>query len=239
MQIILLLVWLFGTLVSMQAQTSVKTSLLENPRSITGKVFDKTSSEVLPYVNIILKEGDKFVTGGITSEKGVFQIKNLNLKNYNVDIGTIALKEDPIELKGVNIISEKSTTEQKIDRKIINGGKDLISAGATASEIMNNIPSVCVDPQTNAISLRGNANVRVLIDGKPSNIDASQLLQQIPSASIKQIELITNPSGKYNPEEMSGIINIVLYKNSKIGLNGSLKNGVIFGKHQKLIRLST
>jgi hypothetical protein len=80
MQIILLLVWLFGTLVSMQAQTSVKTSLLENPRSITGKVIDKTSNEVLPYVNIILKKGDKFVTGGITSEKGVFQIKNLNLK---------------------------------------------------------------------------------------------------------------------------------------------------------------
>jgi hypothetical protein len=91
-----------------------------------------------------------------------------------------------------------------------------------------------LNPQTNAISLRGNAKVRVLSDGKPSNIDASQLLHQIPSASIKQIELITNPSGKYNPEEMSGIINIVLNKNSKIGLNGSINNGVTFGKTPKI-----
>jgi outer membrane receptor protein involved in Fe transport len=257
MKIKLLLVWLFATLVSMQAQTSVKTSILENPGSITGKVIDKTTNEALPYVNIILKEGDKFVTGAITSEKGVFQIKNLNLKNYNVeiqfmgyktisttallsadkknvDLGTFTLKEDAIQLKGIDIVSEKSTIEQKIDRKIINVGKDLISTGATASEIMNNIPSVSVDPQTNAISLRGNSNVKVLIDGKPSNIDASQLLQQIPSASIKQIELITNPSAKYNPEGMSGIINIVLNKNSKIGFNGSINNGVTFGKTPKV-----
>ena len=91
-----------------------------------------------------------------------------------------------------------------------------------------------LNPQTNAISLRGNANVRVLIDGKPSNIDASQLLQQIPSASIKQIELITNPSAKTHPEGMIGIINIVLNKNSKIGLNGSINNGVTFGKTPKI-----
>ncbi|TDE04631.1 outer membrane beta-barrel family protein [Flavobacterium hiemivividum] len=257
MKIKLILACLFGTLVSMQAQTSVKTPLLENPGSITGKVVDKNSNETLPYVNVIVKEGDKFVTGGITSEKGIFYIKNLDLKNYtveiqfmgyktistavtlstdkkNADLGTFALKEDAIELKGVDVVSEKSTIEQKIDRKIINVGKDLISAGATASEIMNNIPSVSVDPQTNAISLRGNSNVRVLIDGKPSNIDASQLLQQIPSSSIKQIELITNPSAKYNPEGMSGIINIVLNKNSKIGLNGSINNGVTFGKTPKI-----
>lgn len=257
MKIKLILVCLFGTLVSMQAQTSVKTPLLENPGSITGKVIDKNSNETLPYVNIIVKEDDKFITGGITSDKGIFYIKNLDLRNYtveiqfmgyktistavtlstdkkNADLGTFALKEDAIELKGVDIVSEKSTIEQKIDRKIINVGKDLISAGATAAEIMNNIPSVSVDPQTNAISLRGNSNVRVLIDGKPSNIDASQLLQQIPSASIKQIELITNPSAKYNPEGMSGIINIVLNKNSKIGLNGSVNNGVTFGKTPKV-----
>ncbi|MFV7236909.1 TonB-dependent receptor plug domain-containing protein [Flavobacterium sp. ZB4R12] len=137
-------------------------------------------------------------------------------------------------MEGVEVVNERSTIEQKIDRKVINVGKDLLSAGATAAEIMNNIPSVSVDPQTNAISLRGNSNVRILIDGKPTNIDASQLLQQIPSTSIKQIELITNPSAKYNPEGMSGIINIVLNKNSKIGFNGSINNGVTFGKTPKL-----
>jgi len=257
MKIKLILICLFGTLLSMQAQTSVKPSLGESPGSVTGKVIDKKSNEPLSYVNVIVKEADKYVTGGITSDKGIFYIKDLDLKNYtveiqfigyktitksisltretkNIDLKTIVLEEDAIELKGVDIISEKSTIEQKIDRKIINVGKDLISAGATAAEIMNNIPSVSVDPQTNAISLRGNSNVRVLIDGKPSNIDASQLLQQIPSSSIKQIELITNPSAKYNPEGMSGIINIVLNKNSKIGFNGSINNGVTFGKTPKL-----
>ncbi|WP_369753225.1 TonB-dependent receptor domain-containing protein [Flavobacterium sp. WC2409] len=253
----LILVCLFGTIVSMQAQNSVKPNLLENAGSVTGKVIDKKTNEPLPYVNVIVKEADKFVTGGITSDKGIFIIKNLDLKKYtvefqfigyktvvksielssenkNINLNTIAIEEDAIELKGVDIVSEKSTIEQKIDRKIINVGKDLISAGATAGEIMNNIPSVSVDPQTNAISLRGNSNVRVLIDGKPSNIEASQLLQQIPSSSIKQIELITNPSAKYNPEGMSGIINIVLNKNSKIGFNGSINNGVTFGKTPKL-----
>lgn len=253
----LILLCLIGTVFSMQAQTSVKPSLPESPGSITGKVVDKKSNEPLPYVNIVVKEENKVVTGGITSDKGTFVIKNLALKNYTVEIqfmgyktiskaisltandksanlSTIALEENAVELKGVEIVSEKSTIVQKIDRKIINVGKDLISAGATAGEIMNNIPSVSVDPQTNAISLRGNSNVRILIDGKPSNMDASQILQQIPSASIKQIELITNPSAKYNPEGMSGIINIVLNKNSKLGFNGSINNGVTFGKTPKV-----
>lgn len=257
MNLKLILVCLFGTVISMQAQNSVKPTLLENSGSISGKVIDKKSNEPLAYVNIVVKEENKVVTGGITSDKGTFLIKNLALKNYtleiqfigyktviksisispeakNVNLNTIVLEEDAIELKGVEIVNEKSTIEQKIDRKIINVGKDLISAGATAAEIMNNIPSVSIDPQTNAISLRGNSNVRILIDGKPTTIEASQILQQIPSSSIKQIELITNPSAKYNPEGMSGIINIVLNKNSKIGFNGSVNNGVTFGKTPKL-----
>ena len=87
---------------------------------------------------------------------------------------------------------------------------------------MVGIPSVSVDPQNGAISLRGNENVRVLVDGRLSNIPAAQLLKQIPSSAIKSIELITNPSAKFNPEGMSGIINIVLHKNQMLGFNGSL-----------------
>lgn len=257
MKIKLILVCLFGTVISMRAQNSVKATLLENPGSISGKVIDRKSNEPLSYVNIVVKEANKVITGGITADNGTFLIKNLALKSYTVEIqfigyktvskaisltsegknanlNTISLEEDAIELKGVEIVSEKSTIVQKIDRKIINVGKDLISAGATAGEIMNNIPSVSVDPQTNAISLRGNSNVRILIDGKPTNMDAAQILQQIPSASIKQIELITNPSAKYNPEGMSGIINIVLNKNSKLGFNGTINNGVTFGKTPKV-----
>jgi outer membrane receptor protein involved in Fe transport len=238
----------------MQAQTSVKPTLLENSGSISGKVIDKKTSEPLPYVNIVVKKENKVITGGITSDKGTFLIKNLELKDYVVEIqfigyktisktakltenssinfNTIAIEEDVIQLKGVEIISERSTIEQKIDRKVINVGKDLTTAGATASEIMNNIPSVNVD-QDGKISLRGNENVRVLVDGRPSNIDAAQLLKQIPSTSIKKIELITNPSAKYNPEGMSGIINIVLNKNASDGFNASINTGLTFAKTPK------
>ena len=234
----------------------VKLGYTQNSGNISGKVLDKVTNTPISYASIEIKEGEKIINGGVTNEQGDFLIKNIPLKNYTLEVQfigykkyisnfefndskkTISLKiileEEATELKGVDIINERSIIEQKIDRKIINIGKDLLSAGATAVEIMNNIPSVSVDPQTNSISLRGNSNVRILIDGKPTTIEASQLLQQIPSSSIKQIELITNPSAKYNPEGMSGIINIVLNKNSKIGFNGSVNNGVIFGKTPKL-----
>ena len=254
---LILICVILGNIFSITAQNSAPTNLLEAPGSISGKVVDKKTNEPIPFVNIAIQENGKFITGGITSDKGLFHIKNLDFKKYTVEfqfmgyktlskqvtlsennsslnLNIIAIEEDAIELKSVEIVSEKSVIEQKIDRKVINVGKDLISVGATASQIMNNIPSVSVDPQTNAISLRGNSNVKILIDGKPTNMDAAQLLQQIPSSSIKQIELITNPSAKYNPEGMSGMINIVLNKNSKIGFNGSINNGVTFAKTPKV-----
>jgi outer membrane receptor protein involved in Fe transport len=120
-----------------------------------------------------------------------------------------------------------STIQQKVDRKVITIGKDLAAMG-TASELMVGIPSVNVDAQTGDISLRGNSNVRVMVDGKISNIPTAQLLKQIPSTAIKSIELITNPSAKYNPEGMSGIINIVLHKNTMIGFNGSVNLGLSY-----------
>lgn len=218
---------------------------------ITGTILDKKTNESIPYANLIVMDGDKIESGGVTNEKGKFIIDKLQLKKLKVsiqfigytsidkiidlsaakkiDLGKIFLQEDVTQLKEVEVVGEQSSTVQKIDRKVINVGKDLISAGATAGQLMNNIPSVSVDPQTNQISLRGNDNVRILIDGKPSNISAAQLLQQIPSASIKQVELITNPSAKYNPEGMSGIINIILHKNATMGFNGSVNSGVTFG----------
>lgn len=248
----LLLLYFLGTYFTTHAQNTVKQNTPEGPGIIIGKIIDKKSNSPLSYVNIIVKLDAKIVTGEITTDKGNFVIKNLALKNYTleiqyigyktiikkvalsdqnktVDLNTIAIEEDSTLLKEVEIVQERSIIEQKTDRKVINIGKDLLSAGATAAEIMNNIPSVSVDQQTNEISLRGNSNVRILVDGKPSTISAAQLLQQIPSSSIKQIELITNPSAKYNPEGMSGMINIILNKNSKIGFNGSINNGVTIG----------
>ena len=223
-----------------------------NQGVINGKVIDKNTKQPVPYVNVSVMEDNKIITGGLTQENGNFTIKGLALKKYTIEIqfigykkitqevtlsesnktanlNTIAIEEEAVQLAGVEIVKERSTIEQKIDRKVVNVGKDLIASGNTASEILNNVPTVSVDPQTKELSLRGNSNVRVLIDGKPSNIDAAQLLQQIPSSSIKQIELITNPSAKYNPEGMSGIINIILHKNSQEGFNGSINSGVTFG----------
>lgn len=230
---------------SMQAQKN---------SSLSGKVTDKNNVPI-SYASVVLKEAGKIVTGGISDDNGNYEIKNLEPKNYTVEIqfigyktfvasadfttgqksislGRTILQEEATELSGVNVIAEHSTIEQKIDRKVINVGKDLTTAGATASEIMNNIPSVNVD-QEGKLSLRGNENVRVLIDGKPTNIDAAQLLKQIPSTSIKKIELITNPSAKYNPEGMSGIINIVLHKNANDGFNASVNTGVTVAQTPK------
>lgn len=227
----------------------------ENPGIISGKVTNKVTNQPVEYASIVIKDAGKVITGIVADENGNFLIKNLELKKFTLEVEFIGykkysttfelssakknstieilLEEEATELQSVDIVKEHSLIEQKTDRKIINVGKDLLSAGATAAEIMNNIPSVSVDPQTNAVSLRGNSNVKVFVDGKPTTVDAAQLLQQIPSTSIKQIELITNPSAKYNPEGMSGIINIVLNKNAKIGFNGSVNTGVTIGETPK------
>src|SRR5690606_2308649 len=216
-------------------------AVAQNNGSITGNVFDEKLGESVPYVTVTIKENDQIITGVLTDENGNFTLKNLAQKIYtvevsfigykthittadltqqkDVDLGQILFEDESVILEGVEIVREVSTIEQKIDRKVINVGRDLLTAGATASEIMNNIPTVNVDQDGN-ISLRGNQNVRVLVDGRPTNIEPAQLLKQIPSSSIKSIELITNPSAKYNPEGMSGIINIILHKNSNDGFNG-------------------
>lgn len=232
-------------------------SNLPKPGSISGKVIDQTTKEPLPYINIIIKDfANKILTGGITDNDGLFSIKSIpegknsveiqfigyktisktitiSSKNRKINLGTISLTEDSTTLDEIEIRAETSTITQKVDRKIINVGKDLTSAGATASELLNNVQSVSVDSQSGELSLRGNSNVRVLVDGKPTNISAAELLQQIPSTSIKSIELITNPSAKYNPEGMSGIINIILNKSANTGFNGSINTGVTHGKNTR------
>jgi hypothetical protein len=226
----------------------------QNSGTVSGKITEKSNNAPISYATVSIKDNGKVVTGVNTDDNGDFIIKNLTLKSYTIEIQYIgfrkyigsvllsdnkkeatfkvALEEEATQLKGVNIVSERSTIEQKIDRKVITVGKDLTTAGASASDIMNNIPSVNID-QDGKLSLRGNSNVRVLIDGRPTNIDPAQLLKQIPSTSIKKIELITNPSAKYNPEGMSGIINVVLHKNANSGFNGSYSGGITFGETAK------
>jgi len=224
--------------------------------SVYGIIIDSVSKSPIPFATVLIKNKEQInISGAITDENGNFVIDKIpegiyifeaqfigyepfskaieiTAKNNKINLGTIILHEISQNLQEVVVRAETSTIVQKIDRKVINIGKDLTSAGATAAEIMNNIQSVSVDQDGN-ISLRGNSNVTILVDGRPTNISAAQLLQQIPSSSIKSIELITNPSAKYNPEGMSGIINIILNKNANLGFNGSVNTGLTFGDNTR------
>ncbi|MFD0976209.1 TonB-dependent receptor domain-containing protein [Salinimicrobium gaetbulicola] len=217
--------------------------------SVTGTVMDNDLHEPIPYATITVKnETGEIVTGTVSRVDGsfileklpagkyLFEVQFMGYKTYSeeviisnkkkeFDLGEIYLNAEVALLNDVEVVAERSTIEQRIDRKVVNVGKDLTTTGATASEIMNNIPSVSVDQDGN-IALRGNQNVKVLVDGKPTNMDVATLLKQIPSTSIKQIELITNPSAKHDPEGMSGIINIILHKNSNLGFNGNVTTGI-------------
>ena len=229
----------------------------DRPGKITGVVIDKILQEPIPYVTVVVKDlAGEILTGGVTDDNGKFTIekipegknqvfiqyigyktytvtKEIDKKGNLIDLGNIYLEEDIASLDEVTIIGERTTIQQKLDRKVITVGKDLMTAGPTASDIMNNLPSVSIDQQTGDISMRGNQNVRVMVDGKISNVPVAQLLKQIPSTSIKQIELITNPSAKYNPEGMSGIINIILHKNVSIGFNGNISVGLSYQDREK------
>jgi len=224
---------------------------------ITGTVIDKNLQQPLPYVSVVIKTlSGEIITGGVTDDNGVFSIEDIpdgksmvsiqyiGYKTYTTeiditrgnrrqDLGNIYLEEDVAALEEVTVVAERTTIQQKLDRKVITIGKDLTTSGPTAADIMNNLPSVSVDPQTGILALRGNTNVQVMVDGKLTNVPVAQLLKQIPSTSIKQIELITNPSAKYNPEGMSGIVNIILHKNVTIGFNGNVNVALTYEEEPK------
>ena len=221
---------------------------------LTGTILDKKNNHPLPFVTITCKNtSNKILTGSISDEKGNFKIENLPKENLlltfqfigyktfekkidlkkNSKIGIVFLEENTTQLDEVEIQGETSTIVQKIDRKVINVGNDLTASGATSLEMLENIPSVDINQLSGTISLRGNENVRVLVNGKPSNVNTAQLLKQIPSNSVKSVEIITNPSAKHTPEGMSGIINLILKKNTKIGFNGNLVAGVKHSRNTK------
>lgn len=221
---------------------------------VKGKVSEKSTKNAVGFASVAISANGQIISGDLTDEDGSFTITNLpntsieisveyiGFKTYKntidlstektIDLGMISLEVDEQILDAVVINAERSTMEQLVDRKVIRVGKDLSTAGATASDIMNNIPSVNVDQDGN-ISMRGNENVRVLIDGKPTQLDPKTLLKQIPSNAIDKIELITNPSAKYNPEGMSGMINFVLKKNMQDGFNGSYNGNITFARVPK------
>lgn len=210
---------------------------------ITGTVIEKTTKQPLEYATITITDSKnpKVISGGITNAKGGFAIEvapgNYNIKiefisfkavefnnrsfEKNTDLGTIALSEDAAVLNEVVVRAEKSTVEIKLDKKVYNVGQDMIVRGGTVSDVLENVPSVSVDVEGN-VSLRGNENVRIFIDGRPSNsLNMAEALRQIPADAIDKVEVITNPSARYDAEGGAGILNIVLKKGKNLGFNGS------------------
>ena len=210
---------------------------------ITGKVFEKISHQPLEYATITLvnPKYPKGKTGGITNSKGEFDI-DINPGIYDIKIefisfkptifrqrslqsstnlGSINLEEDASQLNEVVIRSEATTVEIKLDKKVYNIGKDMVVKGGTASDVLDNVPSVTVDGDGN-VSLRGNDNVKILIDGRPSNsINIADALRTISADALEKVEVITNPSARYDAEGGAGIINIVLKKEKNQGTNGT------------------
>lgn len=213
--------------------------------NLTGKVIDNDTKQPLEYATIVIKSLDgKIITGGITDINGEFRIqiakgvydisvefisfKTKLFKNKeisgNTDLGTIALEIDAQTLSEVEIIAEKSTVEIRLDKKIYNVGKDMTVKGGTASDVLDNVPSVTVDVEGN-VSLRGNENVRILINGKPSGLvglSSTDALRQLPADAIEKVEVITSPSARYDAEGTAGILNIILRKGKAQGFNGSM-----------------
>ncbi|CAL2104973.1 Outer membrane receptor proteins, mostly Fe transport [Tenacibaculum sp. 190524A02b] len=211
---------------------------------IIGKVVEKNTQQPLELATIVITNPttNKVVSGASTSNDGNFivtvkpgiyhlkaefigfkphTINNITITN-NKKLPTIFLSEDAEALEEVEVIAEKSTTEYKLDKRVFNVGKDLLSKGGSVNDILNNVPSVNVDTE-GTVSLRGNTNVRILINGKPSVLTNNNGLEQIPSESIEKVEVITNPSAKYDAEGTAGIINIILKKNKKGGFGSSLQ----------------
>mgnify|MGYP003633262567 CR=1 FL=1 len=213
--------------------------------TITGKVVDAKTNEPLEYATVILKDvKTQKLSGGITDEKGNFSIKTpkgtydvsfefLSFKTIkmpkkliekSMSFNIIKLSEDSNTLDEIVVIAEKSTVEIRLDKRIYNVGKDMTVKGGTASDVLDNVPSVDVDVEGN-ISLRGNENVRILIDGKPSalvGLSGADALRQLPADAIERVEVITSPSARYDAEGTAGILNIILRKGKVTGLNGSL-----------------
>ncbi len=213
--------------------------------SIRGKVFDSGISKPMEFTSVALYRAadSSLVTGTISAHDGSFSIKNIPFGNYYlianfmgyekssvneivlsdkdfaVDLGVIKLKPAVQSLEEIEVVATQNRVEYKIDRKVINVSQDLNAAGGSAVDVLQNTPSVTVDIDGN-VSLRGSSNFTVLIDGRPSPLSGNDALQQIPATSIQNIEIITNPSAKFDPDGMAGIINIVMKKNTLQGISG-------------------
>ena len=210
---------------------------------LSGIITDAESSEPLPYatVSVYNRNGD-LADGGIADENGVFKLNlppndyslnfeyigfesvTIDIKPYpnNINIGTVKLISSFDSLEGVDVVGQSAEVEIRLDKRVYNVSKNNLIRGGTVSDVLENVPSVSVDIDGN-IELRGNNNVRILVDGKPSGLiglGGIDALTRLPAESIEKVEVITSPSARYQAEGTTGIINIILAKRFLKGLNG-------------------
>ncbi|MFO7863536.1 MAG: TonB-dependent receptor [Salinivirgaceae bacterium] len=214
-------------------------------KGIMGRVIDAQTENPVEYANVALfsSSDSTLVNGTVSNEKGFFKIDNVENGTYNMRIKFIgyqshrlnkitisddnpvirlkALKLTPadVALDEVNITARQEEVMYKIDKRVVNVSENIAATGGTAVDALENTPGVEVDIDGN-VSIRGSSNFTVLIDGKPTAMEGSEALQQIPASSIQEIEIITNPSAKYDPDGLTGILNIILKKDMKGGFNG-------------------
>ena len=208
-----------------------------------GRLIDE-NGEALPYatIEVFSKEDSSFVIGESSNIEGKFTlvvpdgkhwlrasflsydpyvIDPLESNQTRLDLGDMTLEISQLQLEEIVVSTDKSQVEFKLDKRVFNVGKDVRSVGGNASDILDNLPGITVDVE-GEVALRGSENVRILINGKPSGMGSAQALRQLQASMIERVEVITNPSARYEAEGEVGIINIVLKKNQKKGINGSV-----------------
>jgi outer membrane receptor protein involved in Fe transport len=215
--------------------------------NVSGTVIDSISKNPMQYTNVVLKSisDSSIVSGTITEETGFFKLERvpygqyfieinfigyerklisnivLNKQNKDLKLGTVILHPAVQNLKEVDIVADRNYVTYEVDKKVVNVSKNLTAQGGTAGEALQDVPSVRVSAD-GTVSLRGSSSFMVLVDGRPSPVDAQTLLKTLPANAIENIEIITNPSAKYDPDGTTGIVNIIMKKEKITGFNGMI-----------------
>jgi outer membrane receptor protein involved in Fe transport len=213
--------------------------------NVSGEVFDKQTGKAVEYANVVVfsKRDGSMISGTITDSNGSFMMDKLPFgmykitldfigydkitidsvriypSNRKINLGRQILSQSMVMLQGVEVVADKIAYDYKIDKKVVNVSQDVTSAGGTAADVLENTPSVDVDIEGN-VTMRGSSSFTVLVNGRPSVLEGSDALQQLPASNIENIEIITNPSAKYDPDGTAGIINVILKKEIDQGFGG-------------------
>ena len=211
--------------------------------TITATIEDKITSDFLPFATITLRNAanKKLIGGAVSDENGkasiVSSVSNVEIQvdyigyetlvfkkelTKRTNLGALQLEPKENQLAGIDLVGRRSDVEIRLDKRVYNVGQNLNAKGTNVSDVLENIPSLSLDLDGN-LELRGSTNVRILIDGKPSGLvglNGIDALADLPAESIERVEVITAPSARYQAEGSSGIVNIILAKNSLKGLNG-------------------